>query len=761
MTNSSPLTWSHTVGSGSNRFLVVGVSIRNAGNTVSGITYGGAALTFIGAQNNHDDAVRTEMWYRTAPAVGTANVVITLTGGAKMVGGAVTFFGVSQSAPLGTFVANNSTNTGTTDPSVVVTSAAGEMIVSALSTQGSAGTVTPLAGQAERWDLFQGTAGGDAAGFGSTAPGAASVTMGWTKTGTAKWAIGAVPLKPAPTTTLGNGTDPGNASLAPGGAATMADAFTFQTSSGTDAITAVTVTLASGTSGGLSLVEITNDAGTVVYGSVTNPGSDTPAITLSTNITATTTATQYKIRVTPRTHANMPAPVGSTYSVTARISAWTGTNGQAGSDAAGTTVTIDNLSPGNVTGSTATAGNTQVALAWTNPGDADLGTIIVLRRATSAVTDVPAEGVTYTVGNTIGSSTVACVVTAPTASCTDTGLSNGTAYYYKVFAKDANGNHATGATPTGSPATPNATTLANGTDPGNASLAPSGAATMADAFTFQTATGTDAVTAVVVTLATGTSGGLSLVEITNDAGTVVYGSATNPGSDTPAITLTTNITATTTATQYKIRVTPRSHANMPAPVGSSYAVTARISAWTGSNAQAGSDAAGTTVTIDNLSPGNVTASTATAGNTQVALAWTNPGDADLGTIVVLRRATSAVGDTPTEGATYTVGNTIGASTVACVVTAPTASCTDTGLSNGTVYHYKVFARDANGNYATGAVPTGSPATPSPTISGNVFEDVNFGGGAGRTKAASSGVSRSGARVELYTSAGVILHVDHQ
>lgn len=40
-----------------------------------------------------------------------------------------------------------------------------------------------------------------------------------------------------------------------------------------------------------------------------------------------------------------------------------------------------------------------------------------------------------------------------------------------------------------------------------------------------------------------------------------------------------------------------------------------------------------------------------------------------------------------------------------------------------------------------------------TLSGNVFEDVNYGGGAGRSKAGSSGVSRSSARVELYTSAG--------
>src|SRR6185295_14566427 len=239
----------------------------------------------------------------------------------------------------------------------------------------------------------------------------------------------------------------------------------------------------------------------------------------------------------------------------------------------------------------------------------DLGTIIVLRRAISAVADTPAEGATYVVGNTIGASTVACVVTAPTASCTDTGLTNATAYHYKIFTKDTNGNYATGVVPAGSPATPNATTLATGVDPANASLAPGGAATMADAFTFQTAIGTDTITAVTVSLAVGTSGGLSLVEITNDAGTTVYGSVANPATDTPAITLTTNITATTTATQFKIRVTPKTHVNMPAPAGSTYSVTALISNWTGTNAKTGTDSGGTTITIDNLSPGNVTAST--------------------------------------------------------------------------------------------------------------------------------------------------------
>lgn len=262
---------------------------------------------------------------------------------------------------------------------------------------------------------------------------------------------------------------------------------------------------------------------------------------------------------------------------------------------------------------------------------------------------------------------------------------------------------------------PGSIALGDGTDPGNAAIGPGGAATMADAFTFATAAGTNVVSAVVVGLAAGTAGGLSLVEITSDAGATVYGSVVNPATDTPSITLSTNtLTATTTTTQYKIRVTPRSHANMPVPPGSAYPVTAKINSWTSTYTQSGSDSAGTTVTIDNLSPANVTASSCTAGTEAVTLSWTNPADSDFNSVVALRD-TAAVADTPVEGTTYTVGNTIGSSTVACATGA--SPCTDTGLTGGTAYHYRLFARDSNGNYsATGVFPSGSPCTPaSPAV----------------------------------------------
>jgi hypothetical protein len=43
-----------------------------------------------------------------------------------------------------------------------------------------------------------------------------------------------------------------------------------------------------------------------------------------------------------------------------------------------------------------------------------------------------------------------------------------------------------------------------------------------------------------------------------------------------------------------------------------------------------------------------------------------------------------------------------------------------------------------------------------TISGSVFEDVHYGGGAGRSRAASGGAAVSGARVELYNGSGIFL-----
>ena len=541
---------------------------------------------------------------------------------------------------------------------------------------------------------------------------------------------------PPPTTTLGTDTDPSSATIAPGAGATAADAFTLQTNTGTDAITAVVVGLGTNVYTGVGLVEITNDAGSTVYGSVTNPGSDTPSISL-TGLTATNVSTIYRIRVTPKIHTSMPAVPGAEYVITAKINSWTGTNTQAGSDTAGATVTIDNLSPSNVTTpSASTAGDTQATIRYTTPAGTDLASAIILRN-TVAITGTPTEGVTYNAGDSVGSDTVACVdstITASTAdSCIATGLSNGTTYYFKIFMKDTHGNYSqTGVVSNPTSLTPNGTiTLGNGTDPSPASLAPGGAATMADAFTFQASTGTNNVTAVVVGLATGTYVGLSLVEITNDAGTTVYGSTANPLSDTPSVALTTPITTTISPVQYKIRVTPRDHGSMPAVPGATYLVTAKINSWTSSYTSTGSDTAGTTVTIDNASPNGATSMSGSAIDARVTLNWTTSNSADFnttsGSVIYRWTGASAGSEVPAEGSTASVPGTNGTATVACVIssaastplskidgTGGSTGCNTTALTNGQAYTYKVFQKDSNGNYDAGVLmgtftPNAAPA----------------------------------------------------
>jgi uncharacterized repeat protein (TIGR01451 family) len=446
-TTSSTITVSHTT-SGADRLMLVGVSLaaNSADRTVSIVRYNGIDLTPVGTQDT--DKARVEIWRLLSPPIGTFNLVVTLSGSPDdgAVAGVVTFTGVDQTSSTGPFTSN----TGDSQTaSVSVPSAVGELVFDAVAVEDASMNVG--GSQTQRWNLQRSkTRGG-----GSTEPGAAgNVSMSWSLGNGRDWAIGAVAIKPAPSsTTLGNGTDPADATLAPGAAATVADAFTFQTSAGSDEITSVTVALSAGSSAVLSLVEITDATGTITYGSVANPASDAPVIAL-TGLTATTASTEYGIRVTPKSHAAMPAPAGSVYSVTARVSGWTGTNTQAGTDSAGTMVTIDNLSPADVTAASATTGDAQVSLAWTNPGDADTGIIVVLR-STSAVVAIPTEGATYSVGNTIGASTVACVVATPGSSCTDTGLANDTAYYYKIFTRDTSGNYSTpGTVPSGSPATP-------------------------------------------------------------------------------------------------------------------------------------------------------------------------------------------------------------------------------------------------------------------------------------------------------------------
>ena len=101
---------------------------------------------------------------------------------------------------------------------------------------------------------------------------------------------------------------------------------------------------------------------------------------------------------------------------------------------------------------------------------------------------------------------------------------------------------------------------------------------------------------------------------------------------------------------------------------------------------------------DNTPPANATNFTATAGDGQALLAWTNPGDSDLAGVTLVRK----------EGA-YPADVTDGL----VVYDGLAQTKTDTGLTNGTTYNYALFSYDEVPNHSSGvhaaALPTAASA----------------------------------------------------
>jgi hypothetical protein len=113
------------------------------------------------------------------------------------------------------------------------------------------------------------------------------------------------------------------------------------------------------------------------------------------------------------------------------------------------------------------------------------------------------------------------------------------------------------------------------------------------------------------------------------------------------------------------------------------------------------------VTCAAVSDASYVAANAQAGQAIVYWASTNP-------VVILEKSGSAITDVPTNGTTYSAGQTIGASTVKFAGSG--TSYTRTGLANGTTYYYKAFANSGT-CYAPGISVTARPAAgPDPAWS---------------------------------------------
>ncbi len=95
-------------------------------------------------------------------------------------------------------------------------------------------------------------------------------------------------------------------------------------------------------------------------------------------------------------------------------------------------------------------------------------------------------------------------------------------------------------------------------------------------------------------------------------------------------------------------------------------------------------------------PANVQNFTATPGDSQIALAWRNPPDADFKAVKILR-STLFYPQDPLDGEV--------------VYNADGESFTDTGLINGVGYYYTAFAYDRSVNYSSGAIVFAVPGAP--------------------------------------------------
>ncbi len=113
---------------------------------------------------------------------------------------------------------------------------------------------------------------------------------------------------------------------------------------------------------------------------------------------------------------------------------------------------------------------------------------------------------------------------------------------------------------------------------------------------------------------------------------------------------------------------------------------------------------------DQTPPAAVTEFATDPGDGQIVLTWRNPDDGDFAAVRV-QRDTGGHPSTPAEGQTAYDG--------------PAEQATDTGLANGTVYYYTIFARDGNGNYSTGVTAVGVPV--SPNAAPEVLETFDYVG----------------------------------
>ena len=141
----SSYSWSHTVGTSTNRYLLVGVALATTGRSATGVTAGGQAMTFLGAVTQA--SVRSELWGLVAPPTGSITIQVTLDGASDAEGTSMSFSWIDQLTPTEGFTSAGGTNGGSpADASLNVTIKTSKSVVVDYLTS-TDGTITAGTGQ--------------------------------------------------------------------------------------------------------------------------------------------------------------------------------------------------------------------------------------------------------------------------------------------------------------------------------------------------------------------------------------------------------------------------------------------------------------------------------------------------------------------------------------------------------------------------------------------------------------------------------------
>ena len=199
------LSWSHTVGAGSNGILIVGLSgFKN--DPATSVTFGPKSLSRVGSHPGFAN-VNVELWALLNPSSAcapspppcTATVTVTITGGNILAGGSVSYFNVGGTGTVAS--ADDGGTQGTTGSVTVSSSNSGDLVVDAFGAYNNVATSTASqgSGQNQRWNTgpVHPIAIAFFVGGGSDKPDSSYVTMTWSFSASTYWSLIAVPLIPA------------------------------------------------------------------------------------------------------------------------------------------------------------------------------------------------------------------------------------------------------------------------------------------------------------------------------------------------------------------------------------------------------------------------------------------------------------------------------------------------------------------------------------------------------------------------------------